>query len=362
MVASASLPVSILLLLLCNCSYPLVQAFYPQISSSRITSRSSSSKRAPAPAHHATLLMARRSDAPGGGAADGTSGSDGVDDTGLSSSAIFATVSAFASISASIAAAVVGGGGSAVMSDRGNDSKEAGTVDRRSSLFTMASTAASFSATITAASGAGGVAVVSAVGGAASAVYQRVLSLGALGSKYSATAIASEELLAWIASQKAVAATPEIMAWMAAQKQLRMVRGLGLVAGGVVTRSRIGAATTATEVAANAAAANVATAAFTGCREELEIEGAVAEEGKLDSAATATVTATCTATTKTATNTTCVLDTDADTIFLSSDMTKSSDTSSSEEASSRPSETLMIEGTDIDDLSMDSIGTAAHIE
>jgi len=348
MVASASLSASILLLLLCNCSYPLVQAFYPQISSSRITSRSGSSKRAPPPAHHVTWLLARRGGEPGGGAVGGKSGSDGADDTGLSLSVVLATVSAFASISASIAAAAVGGGESAVMSDRGNDSDEAGTVDRRSSLFTMASTAATFSATLTAASGAGGVAVVSAVGGAASAVYQRVLSLGAFGSKYSATAIASEELLAWIASQKAVAATPEIMAWMAAQKRLRMVRGLGLAVGGVVTRSRIGATTKATEVVANAAAVNVATAAFTGSTRDLEVEGAVVEEGKLDSAYTVAATVTA----KTATNTTCVLATDADTIFPSSDVTNSEESSSSE--------TLMVEGTGIDDLSMGSIDTAAH--
>jgi hypothetical protein len=66
------------------------------------------------------------------------------------------------------------------------------------------------------ATGVAGNAVVTAGGG----LYEQVL---AFGNKYRGAAIASEELTAWIATQK-VALTPEIRSWLAAQKRLQLVR------------------------------------------------------------------------------------------------------------------------------------------
>jgi hypothetical protein len=96
-------------------------------------------------------------------------------------------------------------------------------VGRRGTLMTLLGGAVSFAAGDLAlyaaavkATGVAGNAVVTAGGG----LYERVL---AFGNKYRGAAIASEELTAWIATQK-VALTPEIRSWLAAQKRLQLVR------------------------------------------------------------------------------------------------------------------------------------------
>jgi len=118
--------------------------------------------------------------------------------------------------------------------------KSFGTINRRRSIQNMANTALSITAGnllggITAAGTATAAATASGGAAAAMAIYERTLSLGG-------SAVASEELLAWIASQKALAATPEIVAWMAAQKRLQLLRGVGATLTGVVTRAGMGAA------------------------------------------------------------------------------------------------------------------------
>ena len=151
-----------------------------------------------------------------------------------------------------------------------NASSGYGTIiNRRKSMQNMANTAFSITAGNLALDGitaAGRIAAAS--GGAAAAaagIYERTLSLGG-------SAVASEELLAWIASQKAVAATPEIMAWMAAQKRLQLLRGVGTAVTGVVTRAGLGKPLGAAKEVEEAVAATSSAAA---AAEEISLTGAV---------------------------------------------------------------------------------------
>lgn len=132
-------------------------------------------------------------------------------------------------------------------------------VGRRGTLLTLASSAMSFAAgdlMLNAVTTTAGVVAAPAAG-----IYDRVL---AFGNKYRGTAIASEELLAWVAAQKVASATPEIQAWIAAQRKLQLVRKFATAATAAVTRTG-----TATTRAAGAA-------------------GGVIEEGLLARAATMT--------------------------------------------------------------------------
>lgn len=136
-------------------------------------------------------------------------------------------------------------------------------VGRRGTLMTLLGGAVSFAAGDLAlnaavkATGVAGNAIVTAGGG----LYERVL---AFGNKYRGAAIASEELTAWIATQK-VALTPEIRSWLAAQKRLQLVRK------------------TAMATAAATRAKTTTRAAVVGGG------GGVVEEGVLAAAATAAV-------------------------------------------------------------------------
>lgn len=116
----------------------------------------------------------------------------------------------------------------------------------------------------TAASFAMGDVVLKAATGAAAAgasgLYERVL---AFGNQYRGSAIASEELTAWIATQN-VATTPEITAWLAAQRKLQMARKTTMAATAALSRGAKGSAV---------------------------VEGGILEEGILAAAATAAVNA-----------------------------------------------------------------------
>lgn len=142
-------------------------------------------------------------------------------------------------------------------------------INRRKSMQNMANAAFSITAGNLALSGitAAGTAATASGGAAAAAagIYERTLSLGG-------SAVASEELLAWIASQKAVAATPEIMAWMAAQKRLQLLRGVGTAVTGVVTRAGLGKALGAAKEVEEAVAATSSAAA---AAEEVSLTSAV---------------------------------------------------------------------------------------
>ena len=96
--------------------------------------------------------------------------------------------------------------------------------------------------------------------------FQRVLRFG---TKYEASgAIASEELLAWVAAQKSVAVFPEIKAWIAAQQKLQTIRGVATVAA------------TASSSAAVRTTGQVTTAAGIGLEEGLVVTAAVGKAAK----------------------------------------------------------------------------------
>lgn len=148
-------------------------------------------------------------------------------------------------------------------------------VGRRGTLLTLASSAMSFAAgdlMLNAVTTTAGVVATPAAG-----IYERVI---AFGNKYRGTAIASEELLAWVAAQKVATLSPEIQAWIAAQRKLQLVRKFATAATAAVTR-----AGTATTKAAGAA-------------------GGVIEEGFLARAATVTAATAATKAMSTPSNTT----------------------------------------------------------
>ena len=151
-----------------------------------------------------------------------------------------------------------------------NNTSSSTTINRRKSMQNMANAALSITAGNLALGGITAASTAATVSGGAAAaaagIYERTLSLGG-------SAVASEELLAWIASQKAVAATPEIMAWMAAQKRLQLLRGVGTAVTGVVTRAGLGKALGAAKEVEEAVAASSSAAAAT---EEISLTSAIA--------------------------------------------------------------------------------------